>query len=525
MSDGKPPQQAPPIPPERAFDALLGALSDSSVSIVDRDLRVLEVIGGGENWGFSPAEVVGRPADEWLKRDEYAPVLALVREVFATGERRRIECAFELPVGRVWFDVRLQPIRGADGRVTSVLTTAHDVTDRHRAEAALRESEARSQSLAEALPVGVWRTDRDTRLVYANRRLWEILDFDPTALVGLDLPAVVARVAVERRVDAEEVARLWPIVERALRDRSAVELEMRWRRADGTPRWLHVRARPELDSAGEFIGHVGVLSDASELERTRQELARHRDHLGEIVAERTAALERSHDALRRSERLAAVGTFAAGIAHQINNPIGAILLAAQFAQETPGERDTVEAVLRDIATDARHCARIVHGVLEFARGPTREPRPCDLNRIARACEQLLLADAAARGAELRLELESGLRPVSGSESALEQVIVNLVHNSIEAEAREIVVRTREREGEVELVVRDDGRGVAAEDLDRIFDPLFTTRAESGGTGLGLALARGVVQAHGGSIEVESPEGRGAAVVVRLPRAPDEPAAG
>jgi signal transduction histidine kinase len=320
-------------------------------------------------------------------------------------------------------------------------------------------------------------------------------------------------------MDPDEAARLLLQSERAVRERSSAELEVRWRRSDGSLLWLHMRAEPERDAKGTFFGHVGMLSDVSEIVRTRQELARHRDHLGELVAERTAALERSHEALRRNERLAAVGTIAAGIAHQINNPLGGILLAAQFALEAPGERDTVEAALRDIAADARHCARIVHGVLEFARGPTREPRPCDLNAIVHACAQLLLADAVERGAALRLELDPELPAVAGSEAALEQVVVNLVHNAIDAESGEIVVATRAREDGIELIVRDDGAGVREEDLARIFDPLFTTRAESGGTGLGLALARGVVQAHGGSIALESRFGRGATVVVRLPRMP------
>jgi PAS domain S-box-containing protein len=525
MSDASAREPAPPAPRDRTLHALLGALSESSVCVVDRDLRILEFVGGGERWGVSAADVVGRSPDAWLRREEYEPVLALVRQAFATGERRRIECEFALPIGRMWFDVRLQPIRGPGGEVTSVLATSHDVTERHRAEAALRESEQRFQSLADSLPVGVWRTDLASRLVYANRQLWEILDFDPTALAGLDLVALVARVATEQRVDRDEAARLWPEAERAVRERSGVEFEMRWRRGDGSPRWLHVRAAPELDSTGAFIGHVGALSDVSELVRTRQELARHRDHLSELVAERTAALERSHEALRRSERLAAVGTFAAGIAHQINNPLGAILLAAQFTQEIPGERASVEAALRDIATEARRCARIVHGVLEFARGPSGEPRRCDLNEIVRSCARQLASDAAQRGAAIRLHLDARLPPVAGSESALEQVIVNLVHNAIEAEAREIVVGTRTRDEDgVELVVRDDGVGVATEDLDRIFDPLFTTRGATGGTGLGLALARAVVEAHGGSIEVESPNGRGATAVVRLPRARGAPEA-
>jgi PAS domain S-box-containing protein len=761
--------------------ALLGAISDAPVCVLDRDLRLVEYLWGREerSYGYIASDILGKRFSDLVSAEDAAPVEQAVREVFETGEPRRLSRDFGLPVGRIAFDVRLDPIRGPSGEIENVLSTSYDVTERQRAqealreserlfatlaeaapvgivridsrgdcvyanrvtqeivglpwermkgtgwmdavvpddrekvaalrredlaatggrdvevsflhsdgsivcaltrsivapsaggarsgflamllditerkrvEEALRESEHRYATLAETLPLGVWRTDAATRMVYANHRLWEILDLVPDSLVDLDLGAVTARVASERRVDPSEVVRLWPLAELAVREKTGAEFEMRWRTADGSTRWLYVRAVPELDSAGEFIGHVGALADVTErkqaeealrqsehrfqslaeampigvwrtdrtptiayanrrnwelldadpddpenrslhglleqmaasgqidtkdserlwdeseraareerlnpsfmvlrladgserhlqtlavpefdaagifvghvgvtidvteLTRVQRELARHRDHLGELVEERTRELERSHEALRRSERLAAVGTFAAGIAHQINNPVGAILLAGQFALEEPGNRQRVEMALRDITADARHCGRIVRGVLEFAQGPMEGPRPCDLNQIVRACAHKLVADSAARGASLRVDLDAELPPVAGSASALEQVIANLVANAIEAAAREIVIATRQVEAGIELVVRDDGCGIADENLDRIFDPLFTTRSSLGGTGLGLALARGVVEAHGGTIEVSSRESEGTAFTVRLHRA-------
>jgi PAS domain S-box-containing protein len=773
--------EQPPSRREGLLVALLGAISDAPVCVLDRELRLVEYLWGREerSYGFTPSEILGKRFSDLVSAEDAAPVEQAVREVFESGEPRRLTSDFGLPVGRIAFDVRLDPIRGPTGEVENVLSTSYDVTERQRAqealreserlfaslaeaapvgivridargdlvyanrvtqeivglpwermkgtgwidavlpddrekvaalrledlaatggrdvevsflhpdgsivcaltrsivapsaggahggflaillditerkrfEEALRESEHRYATLAETLPLGVWRTDAATRMVYANHRLWEILDLVPESLVDLDLGAVTARVASERRVDPSEVVRLWPLAEMAVREKTGAEFEMRWRTADGRTRWLYVRAVPELDSAGTFIGHVGALADiterkqteealrasehrfqslaeampigvwrtdierrllyanrrnwelldadpedpenrslhellarmaacgridaedserlwdeseravhdervipsrfrlrlddgserelqtlavpefdaednfvgnvgvtidVTELTRAQRELARHRDHLGELVAERTVELERSYEALRRSERLAAVGTFAAGIAHQINNPVGAILLAGQFALEEPGNRQRVEMALRDITADARHCGRIVRGVLEFAQGPTEDPRPCDLNRIVRACSPKLEADGAEHGASLRLALDPELPPAAGSASALEQVLANLVANAIEAAAREIVIATRQVEDGVELMVRDDGSGIAYENLDRIFDPLFTTRSSLGGTGLGLALARGVVEAHGGSIEVKSRESEGTAVTVRLRRA-------
>jgi len=500
----------------RVLEALLGALSDTPVCLLDRDLHILEYLGGpdGSRWGLPISQAMRAP-DSWLSPSDHERMIALVREVFASGEPRRVEHAFEMPVGRVWVDVRLQPVRGAGGEVEAVLGAGYDVTERRQVEDALRASEQRFHSLAEAVPVGVWRTGPDTRLLFANRRLWEILDFEPDALENLDLPSVLGRFAAEERVDSRQAARLWSEAEQAYREQRGNVSEMRHRRRDGSERWLQVRVEPEHDAAGGFIGHVGATSDVTELKETQEELARHRDHLNDLVAERTAQLERSHQALRSSERLAAVGTFAAGIAHQINNPIGAILLGAEYALEAPEDRARSLEALRGIAEDAKHCGRIVRGVLEFARGPKAEPEPCDLNGAVRVCAPQIARDAEERGVRLRLELAEGLPQVVGSESALEQVLVNLVWNAIEASAREVVVGSRARDGEVELTVADDGVGIPEPNQARVFDPLFSTRASRGGTGLGLALAQGIVQAYGGRIELRSQPGRGTSVAVRL----------
>ena len=641
MGGGQPPSRR-----EGFLEALLGAIADAPVCVYDRELRMVEYFWSGEErrYGYSPSEILGKRFSELVSAEDSAPVERAIREIFATGEPRRFEQVFSLPVGDVAFEVRLAPVRASNGTVEYVLSTSYDVTERRRTEAALRESrhrfemlaesapvgivhldrrgqmvfvnrvveqitglsaaefrargwlgsvhpedrqrmreaeqrqlespavredearivrpdgsiswvlartvpdfdetgrcvghlasmldiserksaedalresEHRFHSLAEAMPVGVWRTDLEPRLVYANRRTWELLDIDPDDGENRDLHTLLARMAARHSLASSESLRLWAESENAVREEAVNASHFTVRRADGTECHLQTLAVPEFDSAGSFVGHVGVTMDVSDVKGAQQELARHRDHLGELVAERTALLERSYEALRRSERLAAVGTFAAGIAHQINNPVGAILLAAQFALEDAGNRERVETSLRDITADARHCGQIVRGVLEFAQGPTADPLPCDLNQIAVDCVRKLTVGAAERGATLQLDLDAELPPVAGSEAALEQVLANLVYNSIEAGASQIAVGTRQAGGAVELVVRDDGSGIADENLDRIFDPLFTTRATRGGTGLGLALARGVVEAHGGAIEVSSRESEGTAVLVRLPRA-------
>jgi PAS domain S-box-containing protein len=232
---------------------------------------------------------------------------------------------------------------------------------------------------------------------------------------------------------------------------------------------------------------------------------------------------------RRSEKLAAVGTLAAGIAHELNNPIGIIssrielmLLDDEEARALPAAaRQDLEVLHRQ----AQRVARITQGLLSLARQPSDERAPVDMNRVVD--EVLLLAGPpiTKRGVTIQMRLTPGLPWVIGDGNALQQVVLNLVTNAGDAieGAGEIRVETRRRaEGpEVELSVEDTGHGIRAEDLERIFHPFFTTKAT--GTGLGLSITHGIVQEHGGIITVDSAVGAGTRVVVALPAADDGPA--
>ena len=503
------------MPDARVVAALLAAYPDASVCLIDRELRVVEALSHLDpaRWGYASRDLVGRPLRELLGEEEFARVRVYANQAFASGEPLRYEMGFELPPGRTWLEVRLTPVRGEDGAVRHLLTVGLDVSERRRTEERLRESEGRFAALARSLPVGVFRSDAATRLEYANERFWEILGLEPGRLIGLDQHAHAALAEAEGNVAPGEAVGHWPDATQP----GTLDVEVRWHRPHDGGRWLRVRSESQHAADGAFVGRVGAIVDVTDLKRAEEELAVHHDRLNTLVVERTTALERTHEALRRSERLAAVGSFAAGIAHQINNPVGGILLAAQYALGAPEDRARMREALLDIAQDARHCGRIVRGVLEFARGPKGAACPCDLNAIARRCVLEIATDARERGASLRLDLEAGLPPVAGSGPALEQVLVNLVWSAIEASAREVVVRSRAGEGGIELAVVDDGIARLPVAPVSAFDALGAGGGLRRGTGLGLALAQGIAQAHGASVEVRGGPARGNSVSVCFPR--------
>jgi PAS domain S-box-containing protein len=311
---------------------------------------------------------------------------------------------------------------------------------------------------------------------------------------------------------------------------SVYESEYRMRNKAGQWQWILDRARISArDDEGRPLRWTGTHKDISELKRAHEELERAHSELEERVEQRTAALaeanetlrlemvarEEAEAALRRADRLASMGTLAAGIAHEINNPVGAILVAAELAEAEPTAPQRVRDSLRLIAREAKRCGQIVQSVLKFARQGTLEKHPCDLNATVRRALELVGSYARDRNVALDAALFPDLPLVMISEPEVEQIVVNLVQNAIQAQASTVRVTTAAGDGCVRLTVRDDGVGLDGVDLGRVFDPFYTTRASDGGTGLGLSIAHGLVEDHGGTIELSSLPTGGAIVVVEL----------
>lgn len=252
--------------------------------------------------------------------------------------------------------------------------------------------------------------------------------------------------------------------------------------------------------------------------------ARFRSKLEALVEERSQELCESRERLRRVDRLASIGTLAAGVAHQINNPIGSILMSAQFALQHP-QGDDREEVYREVleanAEQAQRCGRIVHNLLAFARNAPAEKSPVELNELIQQAVYSLSVPTTAF--DLRLCREP--LHVMANSIEIEQVVVNLVRNALQSgqpEGAQVEITAGRSADHAVICVTDQGRGIESSDRDRIFDPFFTTRIHEGGTGLGLSLVHTIVEDHGGRVEVLSKPGRGTQFSVSLPLAPMKP---
>jgi PAS domain S-box-containing protein len=386
-----------------------------------------------------------------------------------------------------------------------------ELARRKQAEGDLRESEERYRRVADNAFDLIMELDSEARLLYASPNHRAVLGYEPDELTGRIVFELV------HPDDRQEVTRAF---QRLLMIHWERGIMARILRKDGSCCWFECTGNAYQAPTGEMRAVI-TSRDITERKRTEEDLAQHRHHLEELVATRTAELERSHRKLRHGERLASIGTFAAGIAHQINNPVGGILLAAQYATTARDDPVAIDGALEDIVTDARRCGQVVRHLLRFAQEDTTQKAPSDLNGLVRSCATSLSRRSEEAGVEIELGLDPDLPPVSLNETAMGEVIFNLLQNSVETGAKHIALRTRAGQASARLVVEDDGRGVAPEDRHHVFDPFFTSRQGRAGTGLGLSIGHGIVADHGGTIELESNPEQGATVTIELPRAGNE----
>ena len=365
-------------------------------------------------------------------------------------------------------------------------------------------------AVLDAAPDGIFIVDAQGRILLANRQAHAMFGYAPPELVGQLVEALLPETLRDRHTAHRDA------YVRAPRTRPMGSgLDLLGRRRDNSEFPVEISLSPMATAEGVVI--IAAVRDITERKRIEADLRA----LNEDLARQREEAERAALALaaRRAEKLAAIGTLSAGLAHELNNPIGImssrIEVMLMEGEQLPAHvREDLEVLHRQ----TQRVARITQGLLTFARSSSGERAPVDLNHIVR--ETLLLAEnqIAKGGVHLAVDLAPDLPVLLGDADTLQQVMLNLVTNARDAveiggEIR-IETRRRDRDRMIELLVADTGRGIAPEDLARIFDPFFTTKPT--GTGLGLSLTHGIVREHGGTIDVESTQGAGTRFTLAFP---------
>ena len=320
---------------------------------------------------------------------------------------------------------------------------------------------------------------------YANRR-WSEAGFEQRDVLGRPLVALAA---------AGFVAPLAEAIRHTLEGQQVDNLELQIARGNGSPGQFSANLSPMRDEQGNIVSIVAVLTDITDSAVLR----------GKLV---------------HSEKMAAVGQLVSGVAHEVNNPLTAILGFADLLMENPDLPENVRKDLRIILQEAQRTKQIVQNLLSFARQMPPQRNPVQLNSVLRRTIQLRSYDFTSHGIEIVEHLDEGLPEVIGDAHQLQQVFLNILNNAYDSahevgRPARIEIMTAKFGETVEVSFCDNGTGISQP--DRIFDPFFTTKEVGKGTGLGLSICYGIVKEHGGEILCHNNTGgQGATFIVRLP---------
>ncbi|MBL9149594.1 MAG: PAS domain S-box protein [Phycisphaerae bacterium] len=465
-------------------------------------------------------EIVGRPREELLTlrvQDITHPVdvagnVEHFKTCVETGRPFDIEKRYVRPDGsEAWVHKSVSAMRDSSGTIQHMAAAATDITDRKRAEQALRESEARFSNLANTAPAVLWVTDPDGSATFLSRG-WHVYtgQSDEESLGFGWLNAV-------HPDDREESSRIFLT---ANRKHEAFDLRHRVRRADGEFRWVMDSGRPRFDEDGTFLGFIGAVIDVHERALAENELAHHRDQLELAVRERTAELEATHRQLRLSERMAALGTLSAGLGHDMGN----LLVPIRVRLESLAQAELPSALKRDveaIRTSTEYLRKLSNGLRMLALEPGANGVASDPTELRSWWDEAepMLRNSLPRGVTLGSRIPSEPCWVQISRAALAQSVFNLVQNAGDAmKARgygNVTISARSTASRVQVQVTDDGPGMSPDVKARCMEPFFSTKTRGISTGLGLALVYGLVQDAGGSIAIESSPGRGSTFTLSL----------
>lgn len=476
---------------KRALFSALAAHLDAYVSCIDRERRVLYL---NRTWTLDLPDVLGKKLDDFIALPQREAVVARVESAFESGLPQEAEYSIVSSHGeRRHFVTRVIPFRGPRGEELALLLTSDVSAPRLLAEQ-LEESEEFRRRVVENLPDFVLVVDREYRMIWANRIAPQL---DPADVIGKN---------VEQYITPQSWEKAKVVVDAAFESAALGQYEIEGYRDGQTSGWYSVRVVP-LISEG-VVDNVLLLT-ADITERKRAELA----------------LREAEEQLHRAQRLESLGQLAGGIAHDFNNLLQVIDGNLSFAMDGLEQGLSPTEELSQAMRATERAAELTSHLLAVGRRKRVDSKRVDLGALV-AQSVRMLRRAIPENVALAYEPPSAHYVVDLDAPQFEQVLLNLCVNARDAMPQGGVLTIRiEPDGEshVAMSVQDTGMGIAAENLGHVFEPFFTTKGA--GSGLGLAVAAGIVAAHGGVMRVESDGKTGTTLTVRLPRvreAPEDP---
>ncbi|MBR0953597.1 PAS domain S-box protein [Bradyrhizobium canariense] len=466
-------------------------------------------------FGFEPDQVglAARAFQQRIPSDDFERIVEVERR--AIQQREPFDLDFRIvradgSVRRVHTEG--QPIIGTDGEVTEIIGTHVDVTDQftaknalHKAFDELKQSEQRFRDYAETASDWFWETGPDHRITRISEHA-DTATAVPTGLIGLsrwDIPP-----------DAEFQPDKWEQHRAALDAQLPFrDLVYRSRDRNGSPIYVRTSGKPFHDAHGHFLGYRGVSSDVTAAIRAE---------------EAEEALRNAQAELAHVTRVTMLGELTASIAHEINQPLAAVIANADacigWLEREPADLKAARRSVEWIVEDANRAAEVIRRIRALAKKAEVEMVPLDINQVVREVMALVHRELATHAVSVRMELASDLPMICGDRIQLQQVLINLVMNGIEAmettvgRPRELAIRSsdvgEDSDRRLVVTVKDRGVGLCKDAAERIFTPFFTTK--SGGLGMGLSICRSIIEAHAGRLSAFPNEGHGTTFQIALP---------
>ena len=399
-----------------------------------------------------------------------------------------------------WYHARGEPLRDQQGRIIHWYGLSVDIDEAKRAEEALRESEARARSALDGIaglvailaPNGEIETVNRQVLEYFGRSLEEIKNWE-----------------TNDAVHPEDLPHMLEVFKKAMASGIPFQHELRQRRFDGEYRWFENRGVPIRDDSGRIVRSYVLLTDIEDRKRA------------------LAQLEQMQSDFAHMNRVSMMGELAAELSHEITQPIASARNNARAAQnfldkQSPDLSEVREA-LSCVVGDTDRAGEMIDRIRDHMKKAPPRKAQFDLNEAINEVIVLGRSAIIKNRVSVQTRLSEGLFPVHGDRVQLQQVILNLLLNaleamdSVEAEPRELLISTEQDHGGVLVAVRDSGPGLDPPHLERVFDAFYTTK--SSGMGMGLSICRSIIEAHGGRLWAEANEPRGAVFQFTLPAVP------
>jgi PAS domain S-box-containing protein len=482
---------------ESSDDAIIGRSMEGIIQSWNR--------GAERLYGYTAQEAIGQPITMLIPPDR-------AREFVSSDRLKQGEWIEEQETVRVGKDGRridvsviISPMKDAAGRVLGAATVARDITERKRAQEALRRSEA---YLAEGQRLGhagsfAWSA-ATLQSMYWSEEMFRIFGLNPQE-------GVPSAETFWQRIHPEDLDRTRELLLKAALGNMEYEHDHRIVLPDGTVKHIHAIGHPVLGENGQVAEYVGTAVDVTDRKRAEEE----RERLRQLEAD-----------LAHIDRVSMMGELAASIAHEVNQPLSGVVVNANaclrwMAGDSPNLNEAREAVRR-IVRDGKRAGDVIARVRALVTKTATTKERLNMNEALREVIALAGDELRKNRVAVRTEFAPDLLPVLGDRVQLQQVVLNLVMNGIEAMSsveerpRELMVKTQNDDaGQVRVTVQDSGMGLDPQSMERMFDAFYTTK--QGGMGMGLSISRSIIQNHGGKLWAVANDGPGISVQFTIPK--------